>query len=99
MHMGVAASHLDWTMVPYVKKSFYKHYKNGVKYIDEKELDNTFMPTMSIEDDRYKNYSPKAYKYAMDETKKETKQAVEGMFHNLKMFGFCCLNGETHINE
>ena len=25
---GVAASHLDWTMVPYVRKSFYKHYRN-----------------------------------------------------------------------
>lgn len=23
---GVSATHLDWTMVPYVKKSFYKHY-------------------------------------------------------------------------
>lgn len=23
---GVAATHLDWTMVPYVKKSFFKHY-------------------------------------------------------------------------
>ena len=23
---GVAATHLDWTMVPYVRKSFYKHY-------------------------------------------------------------------------
>ena len=24
--MGVSATHLDWTMVPYVRKSFYKHY-------------------------------------------------------------------------
>lgn len=23
---GVSATHLDWTMVPYVRKSFYKHY-------------------------------------------------------------------------
>ena len=23
---GVASTHLDWTMIPYVKKSFYKHY-------------------------------------------------------------------------
>lgn len=29
---GVSASHLDWTMVPYVRKSFYKHYKDGMKY-------------------------------------------------------------------
>ena len=29
---GVSASHLDWTMVPYVRKSFFKHYKDGCKY-------------------------------------------------------------------
>lgn len=30
---GVSASHLDWTMIPYVRKSFAKHYKDGLKYI------------------------------------------------------------------
>ena len=29
---GVSATHLDWTMVPYVRKSFRKHYKDGLKY-------------------------------------------------------------------
>ena len=37
---------------------------------------------ISIEDDWYKDF-PKSYKYAMDKTKKELKQAVEGMYHNL----------------
>lgn len=27
---GVSAGHLDWTMVPYVRKSFYKHLKEGL---------------------------------------------------------------------
>ena len=31
---GVSATHLDWTMVPYVRKSFYKHFKDGLKYIE-----------------------------------------------------------------
>ena len=31
---GVAATHLDWTMVPYVRKSFIKHFKDGMRYID-----------------------------------------------------------------
>lgn len=31
--MGVSATHLDWTMVPYVRKSFYKHYRDGMKYL------------------------------------------------------------------
>ena len=34
---GVSASHLDWTMVPYVRRSFAKHFKNGVKYLLQDE--------------------------------------------------------------
>lgn len=80
---GVSATHLDWTMVPYVRKSFYKHYKEGVKYIEGKELDYSFYPDLPIDESDYKAYSEPAYRYAMDMTKKELKQAVEGMYHNL----------------
>jgi ribonucleoside-triphosphate reductase (formate) len=31
---GVSAGHLDWTMVPYFRKSFYKHYIDGLKYAE-----------------------------------------------------------------
>lgn len=31
---GVSATHLDWTMVPYVRKSFFKHWNDGMKYIE-----------------------------------------------------------------
>jgi len=81
--MGVSATHLDWTMVPYVRKSFYKHYKDGIIYI-ENIINNSiiFDKDLSIEDDYYKRYT-KAYQYAMDMTKKECLQAVEGMYHNL----------------
>ena len=87
---GVAASHLDWTMVPYVRKSFYKHYKNGLKYIEqlnETELINWEFPYSDIENvsiaDKESYQWEKAYEYAMDMTIKETQQAVEGMYHNL----------------
>ena len=33
---GVSATHLDWTMIPYVRKSFYKHWRNGIEYLKEK---------------------------------------------------------------
>ena len=82
---GVAATHLDWTMVPYVRKSFRKHYIDGLKYInkiDSKELSNRIPNDASIEDNEYKIY-PEAYEYAKDMTKREIKQAVEGMYHNL----------------
>jgi len=83
---GVSASHLDWTMVPYVRMSFCKHFKDGLKYIEEKELDildiDFPQSDWSIENKKYKKYS-KAYKYAMDMTEKELMQAVQGMYHNL----------------
>jgi ribonucleoside-triphosphate reductase len=81
---GVSATHIDWTMVPYVRKSFYKHYANGLKYCEhqEKYIDG-FTSEMSIHDSAYYEYSPLAYDYAMDMTVKEIYQAVEGMYHNL----------------
>ena len=82
---GVSASHLDWTMVPYVRKSFRKHYIDGLKYIEnfnDEEYFNHIPENAGIDDAEYKS-RPKAYRYAMDMTEKETRQAVEGMYHNL----------------
>lgn len=81
---GVSATHLDWTMVPYVRKSFYKHFMKGVKYIENfrgKGLD-IYNKQMAIDDKQYHHF-PKAYEYAMNMTKEECHQAVEGMYHNL----------------
>ena len=80
---GVSATHLDWTMVPYVRKSFFKHYKDGVKYLEHRELDYSFHSDLPIDEEDYKVYSPAAYEYALDMTEKETRQAVEAMYHNL----------------
>lgn len=81
---GVSASHLDWTMVPYIRKSFRKHYTDGAKYIlGVKNVSYSEAPEdMSIEDDRYKKHT-KVYDYALEMTERETRQAVEGMYHNL----------------
>ena len=80
---GVSASHIDWTMVPYVRKSFRKHFNDGLKYIEEVELPTQAEATeVSITDESYTSH-PKAYKYAMDKTYKEASQAAEGMYHNL----------------
>ena len=32
---GVAATHLDWTMVPYVRKSFFKHFKDALEFVED----------------------------------------------------------------
>ena len=94
---GVSATHLDWTMVPYVRKSFRKHWLDGVRYIEynklaedvKKEISaDEYLKKFNIRDDNsiecqvYKDFGD-AYKYAMDKTLNELNQAVEGMYHNL----------------
>ena len=82
---GVSATHLDWTMVPYVRKSFRKHWNDGLKYVafwdvSEDSFQKEDLPIDEYPDcDDYKD----VYKYAFDMTVKEVHQAVEGMYHNL----------------
>ena len=89
---GCSATHLDWTMVPYVRKSFFKHYKAGLDYVcnlskeyiaKELTLAEGISPAdISITDtDAY--CFEDAVKYALDMTVREIYQAVEGMYHNL----------------
>ena len=87
---GVSATHIDWSMVPYVRMSFYKHFKDGLRYIEgmiEDEINvinftKQEAKNISIEDSFYKKFE-RAYKYALDMTERETHQACEGMYHNL----------------
>lgn len=86
---GVSATHLDWTMVPYVRKSFFKHWIDGINYIEgpnevvtKEDFEDIIIEDTSIDDPIYTIY-PGAHKYATDMTIKEVHQAVEGMYHNL----------------
>ena len=82
---GVSATHLDWTMVPYVRKSFWKHFNDGLRYI-ELSKDVILDKTESIDGSfaqQQKLRRPSVYRYAIDMTEKELMQAVEGMYHNL----------------
>lgn len=103
---GVSASHLDWTMIPFVRKSYRKHYiAEWIKDLDEfYDLDILSLPydeykhwvtnkttefylTTGIKDSDFKfankNLDKKLRQKALDDTKRETYQAVEGMYHNL----------------
>ena len=79
---GVSATHLDWSMVPFVRKSFYKHYKDALRFIENLKGHFYELRDKSIDDKAYKEH-PKAYEYAMEMTKREVYQAVEACFHNL----------------
>lgn len=95
---GVSATHLDWTMVPYIRRSFYKHFLDGVKYcqkgqmiglmgvyedFDLSDAKETWIKTQASINDNVFTRNEIAYKYAMDMTIKEVHQAAEGLFHNL----------------
>ena len=94
---GVSASHLDWTMVPYVRKSFTKHLADGLGYVERlseykqdrfkkwlaHDTKNHPDGTIHFDDEEFKKLHPDAWEYAMDMTERETRQAVEGMYHNL----------------
>lgn len=95
---GVSATHLDWTMVPYIRRSFYKHFLDGVKYcqkgqmtglmgvyedFDLSDAKETWIKTQASINDNVFIRNEIAYKYAMDMTIKEVHQAAEGLFHNL----------------
>lgn len=85
---GVAASHLDWTMVPYIRLSFAKHFKDGIEWLDSDLKDVIDVGTedevreRSIDDALYTQH-PVSYNYALTMTTRELYQAVEGMYHNL----------------
>ena len=92
---GVSATHLDWTMVPYVRKSFHKHWIDGMEYIEnslnyresqyyKEHFNKENIPTISINDPVYMpDIFPNAYRYAMNMTERELAQAAEGLYHNL----------------
>ena len=90
---GVSATHLDWTMVPYVRKSFTKHLKTGMKYCENKSdyklkrfdkwIEKSKDGTVHFDDIAFKDVHPEAWEFAMDMTEKEVHQAVEGLYHNL----------------
>ena len=91
---GVSASHIDWTMVPYVRKSFTKHMRDGLKFCEGKsdykiERFGKWLKhesedgTLHFDNEEFKNLHPEAWAYALEMTEREVYQAIEAMYHNL----------------
>ena len=103
---GVSATHLDWTLVRYVRKSLFKHYlieylKNvevfhslDIESMTLEELDewvdtnkNKYLAEFGLTEEDFffgsEKLDKRYYQRALFETKRETYQAVEGMYHNL----------------
>lgn len=70
-------------MVPYVRKSFFKHFRDGAKYLIDKQLGPEFNNELAIDSTIYTTYNDRVYQYAMDMTVKECHQSTEALLHNL----------------
>lgn len=118
---GVSATHIDWTLVPYFRKSFFKHYiaayiKSTKKFIEmdledilfddyEENVEGHIIYRNRFDDwveentercllelglakedftlDNADKLDPNFYQQALFDTIQETKQAAEGLYHNL----------------
>lgn len=81
---GVGTIHLDYDLAPFVRMSFSKHFKEGLKWVEhESEKYINHVPdSIGIEDEEAK-YHTEAYKYAMEMLEKEGSQSAQGLYHNL----------------
>lgn len=81
---GVGSIHLDYDLAPFVKMSFAKHFKDGLKWVSDasEEYINSLSKKIDIDNKEAKTF-PKAYKYAIEMLESEGRQAAQGLFHNL----------------
>lgn len=86
---GVASAHIDYDLAPFVKKSFYKHFRTGLTYLDGKPVsdvaefyDDCVAHLPGIQAACFTSF-PEVYAFALDMLEKEGKQAAQGLYHNL----------------
>jgi len=87
---GVGSIHTDIDLAPFVKLSFYKHYLDGMRYLEG--MDDEWIETNkadykrdmpTINDPEYFELNSKAYSYAMDMLEREGQQSTQALYHNL----------------
>ena len=86
-HGGQAIPNFDWAMAPGVNKSYRKNIKSNIEHynaftgkdikIDDDKLDKLTYTQ------RVKGIPDKIFDMAIEDTKKQTYQAMEGLVHNL----------------
>lgn len=81
---GVGSIHIDYDLAPFVKMSFAKHFKDGLKWLTDvsEEYINSIPKKLDIDNKDAQKYT-KAYEYAIEMLESEGKQATQGLYHNL----------------
>lgn len=87
---GCANAHIDFDLAPFVAMSFKKHYTDGLKYIGGWEtvpkwdsIEEYLGFKVKINRCKCMEYNYDVYKYALEMTERECKQAAQGLYHNL----------------
>lgn len=94
---GCSIPYLDKALVPYIIKSFKKHFRKGLKYVQR--LDDEIVEKVIAEGNiEYANLSLKerfedAYNYAKDMTEESVKQAMQGLEYEINSLS--TVNGQT----
>lgn len=90
---GVSITHLDWSAVPFVRKTFFKHFMDSLKefadytgqdlsaLVLQLGIEKKDAPNTSIENQKYKAFAA-VYKHAMEKTVRSVHQACESFLHN-----------------
>lgn len=81
---GVAVSCLDWSLVPYVRKSFWKLFDTHLERLTgDVSQSNREKPIILEPDDTATEEWNTAAKWALIDTKRELHQGIEALYHNL----------------
>ena len=93
---GCSIPYLDRALVPYIKKTFKKHFLRGVKYIDdlkEEQIEELKKEDIEYSNLELKNKYPKTYEYSLDMTEESVKQAMQGLEYEINSLS--TVNGQT----
>ena len=94
---GCSIPYLDKVLVPYIIKSFKKHFRKGLKYVERLD-DETVEKIIAEGNIEYLNNSlkdrfPSGFNYAADMTEESVKQAMQGLEYEINSLS--TVNGQT----
>ena len=94
---GCSIPYLDRALVPYIKKSFKKHFTKGLKYVERVD-EATIKEIIDRGNIEYSNMElkekyPLAYEYSCDLTRESVKQAMQGLEYEINSLS--TVNGQT----
>ncbi len=92
---GVSATHLDWTLVPYVRKSFKKHFLDAMKYIGNASDED--LTTAKANFDSYKETNPCLIKMEVSEVIPVDDNAYGNP--NSKLYKYAIEQTEKELNQ